>query len=224
MVSHCVLDIGESWSGVGAFCLFVVWNGRDWAGNFEETTCRACPRSIANDVACNANIIRSKFDITLDQEFQHGAPPIPPPFPIHHNLLDIYKNRPRVIEHEERPNDEMWIGTEMQVLVAGNWTTYKSRVVQYLQQLAIITPYARLEMSYTNRSDERKGMNLRFERRSEQMPAQAREVKSHPSSVSFTYLRPSCRCCFFIFRIVQIHLMVRTFLSRLFTYSSPPPS
>ena len=122
--------------------------------------------------------------------------PDPSPFPIHHNLLDIYKNRPRVIEHEERPNDEMWIGTEMQVLVAGNWTTYKSRVVQYLQQLAIITPYARLEMSYTNRSDERKGMNLRFERRSEQMPAQAREVKHHPSSVSFTYLRPSCRCCF----------------------------
>lgn len=75
----------------------------------------------------------------------------------------------------------------MQVLVAGNWTTYKSRVVQYLQQLAIITPYARLEMAYSNRSDEKKGMNLRFERRSEQMPAQAREVKHHPSSVSFLY-------------------------------------
>jgi DNA topoisomerase-6 subunit B len=72
----------------------------------------------------------------------------------------------------------------MQVLVSGNWTTYKSRVVQYLQQLAIITPYARLEMSYSNRSDEKKGMNLRFERRSEQMPSQAREVKHHPSSVN----------------------------------------
>ncbi len=82
-----------------------------------------------------------------------------------------------MIEHEQRPNDENWIGTEMQVLVAGNWTTYKSRVVQYL-----ITPYARLEMSYANRS-EKKGMNLRFDRRSEQMPAQAREAKHHPSSV-----------------------------------------
>ena len=148
-------------------------------------------KEFRSDMSCmsvDANIIRSKFDITLDREFQHGRTPDPSPFPIHHNLLDIYKNRPRVIEHEERPNDEMWIGTEMQVLVAGNWTTYKSRVVQYLQQLAIITPYARLEMSYTNRSDERKGMNLRFERRSEQMPAQAREVKHHPSSVSFTYI------------------------------------
>ena len=89
-----------------------------------------------------------------------------------------------MIEHKQQSNAEDWIGTEMQVLVAGNWTTYKSRVVQYLQQLAIITPYARLEMAYSNRSDEKKGMNLRFERRSEQMPAQAKEVKHHPSSVS----------------------------------------
>ena len=98
--------------------------------------------------------------------------------------IDIYKNRPRIIEHTQKRNDEHWIGTEMQVLVAGNWTTYKSRVVQYLQQLAIITPYARLEMSYTNRSDEKKAYHMRFERRSEQMPAQAREVKHHPSSVN----------------------------------------
>eukprot|EP01082_Thalassiosira_pseudonana_P013595 g12148.t1 g12148 contig6:1316318-1318642(-) len=98
--------------------------------------------------------------------------------------IDIYKNCPRIIEHKQKDNTENWIGTEMQVLVSGNWTTYKSRVVQYLQQLAIITPYARLEMSYSNRSDEKKGMNLRFERRSEQMPAQAREVKHHPSSVN----------------------------------------
>ena len=100
------------------------------------------------------------------------------------HITDIYKNCPRVLEHTQKANTEEWIGTEMQVLVAGNWTTYKSRVVQYLQQLAIITPYARLEMTYSNRSDEKKGMNLRFERRSEQMPAQAREVKHHPSSVS----------------------------------------
>ena len=98
--------------------------------------------------------------------------------------IDIYKNKPRVIEHEQQDNEEGWIGTQMQVLVAGNWTTYKSRVVQYLQQLAIITPYAKLEMSYSNRSDEKKAFNLQFDRRSEQMPAQAREVKHHPSSVN----------------------------------------
>lgn len=98
--------------------------------------------------------------------------------------IDVYKNQPRVIEHKQQDNKESWIGTEMQVCCSGNWTTYKSRVVQYLQQLAIITPYAKLEISYSNRSDEKKGMNLQFDRRSEQMPIQAREVKHHPSSVN----------------------------------------
>ena len=45
-------------------------------------------------------------------------------------------------------------------------------------------------------------------------PSQQREF--------YVYLRPSCRCYFFIFRMVQIHLMVRTYLSRLFIYSFPP--
>jgi DNA topoisomerase-6 subunit B len=103
--------------------------------------------------------------------------------------IDIYKNCPRIISHTSRPNTTSHIGTEMTVLISGNWTTYKSRVVQYLQQLAIITPYAKLEMSYGNKSDVKKEMNLRFDRRSEQMPAQAKEVKYHPSSVSYV-MRP----------------------------------
>eukprot|EP00978_Attheya_sp_CCMP212_P022209 scaffold65976_cov46-Attheya_sp.AAC.3 len=99
--------------------------------------------------------------------------------------IDIYKNRPRVIEHSKKPNnsDSPWIGTEFQVLIAGNWTTYKSRVVQYLQQLAIITPYAMLELNYTNASDAKRSFGIRYERRSEQMPPPSKEVKHHPSSL-----------------------------------------
>jgi len=98
--------------------------------------------------------------------------------------IDIYKNRPRVIEHTKVPNKEGWVGTLFEVLIAGNWTTYKSRIVQYLQQLAIITPYAKLEMRYSNRFDAKKDMAIRYDRRSEQMPPPAREVKHHPSSVN----------------------------------------
>jgi DNA topoisomerase-6 subunit B len=98
--------------------------------------------------------------------------------------IDIYKNRPRVIEHTKVKNTEGWIGTEFEVLIAGNWTTYKARIVQYLQQLAIITPYAKLELNYTNMSDEKRDMNIRYDRRSEQMPPPAKEVKHHPSSVN----------------------------------------
>lgn len=118
---------------------------------------------------------------------------------------DIYKNQPRIISHTQSDNNSSYIGTEIQVLISGNWTTYKSRVVQYLQQLAIITPYAKLEMSYNNRSDAKKEMNLRFDRRSEQMPPQAREVKYHPSSVSLIQANiVQSRGCTFLFNSYTI--------------------
>ena len=98
--------------------------------------------------------------------------------------IDIYKNRPRVIEHTKKSNTQGWIGTEFEVLIGGNWTTYKSRIVQYLLQLAIITPYASLELHYKNLADPKKDMSIRYGRRSEQMPPPAKEVRHHPSSVN----------------------------------------
>lgn len=97
--------------------------------------------------------------------------------------IDIYKNRPRIVEHTQRANTDNFIGTTVRVLIAGNWTTYKSRIVQYLQQLAIITPYAALELSYSETSGKR-NMQLRYDRRSEQMPATPVTVKHHPASVN----------------------------------------
>ncbi|CAB9524732.1 topoisomerase 6 subunit B [Seminavis robusta] len=99
--------------------------------------------------------------------------------------IDIYKNRPRIIEHTLKSNKE-WKGTEMEIMIGGNWSSYKNYVVKYLQQLAIITPYARLEMTYTKAAEtsRAKDMTIAYERRSDQMPPPAREVKHHPSSVN----------------------------------------
>jgi DNA topoisomerase-6 subunit B len=98
--------------------------------------------------------------------------------------IDIYKNEPRVMEHTKSVNKEGWIGTEFELLIAGNWTTYKARIVQYLQQLAIITPYAVLQLTYENNADPKRNMNIRYDRRSDQMPPPAQEVKHHPESVN----------------------------------------
>eukprot|EP00536_Pseudo-nitzschia_multiseries_P000863 jgi/Psemu1/179763/e_gw1.11.282.1 len=98
--------------------------------------------------------------------------------------IDITKNCPNIIEHSQRINDEGWVGTELELLIAGNWTTYRSRIVSYLQQLAIITPYAQLELVYENRSEPHRNMTLRHDRRSEQMPPLPKEIKHHPSSVN----------------------------------------
>jgi DNA topoisomerase VI B subunit len=100
--------------------------------------------------------------------------------------IDITKNLPRIKQHTKTANNQNppWIGTELELLIAGNWTTYKARIVQYLQQLAIITPYAQLELLYENRSDPKRNMSLRYDRRSEQMPPLPKEIKHHPSSVN----------------------------------------
>jgi len=98
--------------------------------------------------------------------------------------IDIYKNCPRVLEHKKQINNEKWIGTEVELIIAGNWTTYKARIVSYLQQLAIITPYAQLELTYQNFAEPQRDMTIQYDRRSEQMPPPAREVKHHPSSVN----------------------------------------
>ena len=98
--------------------------------------------------------------------------------------IDITKNIPRVIKHTKKPNKEGWIGTSLELLIAGNWTTYKARIVQYLQQLAIITPYAQLELCYENPSEPQRNIQIRYDRRSEQMPPPAKQVKHHISSVN----------------------------------------
>jgi DNA topoisomerase VI B subunit len=98
--------------------------------------------------------------------------------------IDITKNCPNIIEHTKKPNTDGWMGTELELLIAGNWTTYKSRIVTYLQQLAIITPYAQLELVYENRSEPHRNLTLRHDRRSEQMPPLPKEIKHHPSSVN----------------------------------------
>jgi len=117
---------------------------------------------------------------------ESATSPLKPPTKISTCVLDIdiTSNCPKIIKHTKTTNTKGWRGTELELLIAGNWTTYKSRIINYLQQLAIITPYAQLELVYENRSEPKKNMTLRHDRRSEQMPPLPQEIKHHPSSVN----------------------------------------
>jgi DNA topoisomerase VI subunit B len=110
--------------------------------------------------------------------------------------IDIYRNEPRVIEHSLKANTgerRRGGGTTVRCLIAGNWTTYKSRIVQYLQQLAIITPYAALSMIYTETTGKR-DMSICYDRRSDQMPATPPTVKHHPASVNNIIVQQLIQC------------------------------
>lgn len=98
--------------------------------------------------------------------------------------MDIYKNEPKVISTKCLPNPQSWHGTVISVTVSGAWTYYKARILQYFQQLAVITPYANIEFDFQCISNSKKDFHLSFTRRSEQMPTTAREILPHPDSLN----------------------------------------
>ena len=62
--------------------------------------------------------------------------------------IDIVKNQPNVIELDKVPNPDGFRGSEVSVIIEGSWTTYRSKILSYLRQLAIITPYALIEFKF----------------------------------------------------------------------------
>ena len=132
----------------------------------------------------SAKTTNSPFRITTSHRPKADSP-IPKEYSTCELDIDISRNRPKVIEHTKHSNQRrQWTGTELQILIAGNWTTYRAKIVNYLQSLAIITPYAELELTYDNPSEPQRNLSMRYDRRSEQMPQPAITIKHHPSSVN----------------------------------------
>ena len=98
--------------------------------------------------------------------------------------IDIYKNQPLVQLHQRLPAGSLPAGTEITLCVGGNWGSYKGYIMHYMQQLAIITPYADLTLHFRCRADPSKDLVTRYARRSDRLPREAVEVKHHPNSVN----------------------------------------
>lgn len=97
--------------------------------------------------------------------------------------MDIRKNEPRILSKKDmsmstflrntNPLDissssdtEGWSrGVDMTVTIAGSWSTTRSRVLQYFQQLAVITPYAHLCLQFISAKDSKKNFIAEFVRR-----------------------------------------------------------
>ena len=52
------------------------------------------------------------------------------------------RNQPNVHEQRLLDNPDGWHGAELSVIIAGNWQYYRAKVLKYLQQIAVITPYS----------------------------------------------------------------------------------
>ena len=99
--------------------------------------------------------------------------------------IDIERNEPNVHECEKLPNPGDWHGAELSVIIEGNWTAYRNKVLSYLRQLAIVTPYAQFHFKYVSAGGDARGnVDAMFRRRTEVMPAPPTTTKHHPSAAN----------------------------------------
>ncbi|KAG7673745.1 hypothetical protein Ndes2437B_g01910 [Nannochloris sp. 'desiccata'] len=102
--------------------------------------------------------------------------------------IDIQRNEPNVHVAKLLDNPDGWRGAELSVIIAGNWQYYRSKVLKYLQQIAVITPYARFGFHY--RAEEEKcSFDVNFARRTDAMPPAPKATKHHPSSADLEILK-----------------------------------
>lgn len=102
--------------------------------------------------------------------------------------IDIHRNMPHVHVHEKRENKDQWCGAEIQIVIEGNWTTYRSKILHYMRQMAVITPYAQFLFKFISDAPE-KNITIKFARRTDVMPPVPLETKHHPSSVDLLLIK-----------------------------------
>ncbi|KAH0457623.1 hypothetical protein IEQ34_012938 [Dendrobium chrysotoxum] len=102
--------------------------------------------------------------------------------------IDIHQNIPHIHLHEKRENKDHWHGAEIQVIIEGNWTTYRSKILHYMRQMAVITPYSEFLFKYFSHAAD-KNMTIKFARRTDVMPPVPLETKHHPSAVDLLLIK-----------------------------------
>jgi DNA topoisomerase VI subunit B len=81
----------------------------------------------------------------------------------------VVRNEPNVHEERLEPNPTAWQGTELTVTILGNWQYYRAKILKYLRQIAVITPYAQFTFAYIA-EDEKNSIRINFVRRTDKMP------------------------------------------------------
>lgn len=71
--------------------------------------------------------------------------------------------------HKEERNPANWHGAELSVTILGNWQYYRAKILRYMRQIAVITPYAQFKLEY-QAEDDKNSLAITFVRRTDKMP------------------------------------------------------
>lgn len=97
--------------------------------------------------------------------------------------IDIQNNKPIVHDHEIHSNNKLWRGTIIELVLEGDYTKAKAKILEYLKQTAISSPYANITFVDPD------GRLYVFKRATTKMPSPPREIKPHPYGVDIELLQ-----------------------------------
>ncbi len=98
-------------------------------------------------------------------------------------MIDIQRNRPLILDRKTRRNKENWRGTLVEYSLEGDYYRAMSKILEYLKQTALVTPYADI------RFVDPKGRLYMFNRATSHMPPPPTETLAHPYGVDVETLQ-----------------------------------
>jgi DNA topoisomerase-6 subunit B len=98
-------------------------------------------------------------------------------------MIDIQRNRPLILDRKTRRNSEKWRGTIVEYSLEGDYYRAMSKILEYLKQTALVTPYADI------RFVDPKGRLYMFTRATTKMPPPPTETLAHPYGVDVETLQ-----------------------------------
>jgi DNA topoisomerase-6 subunit B len=88
--------------------------------------------------------------------------------------IDIQSNKPEILGRRVQENADHWHGTIVEFTLDGDYPRAMPKILEYLQQTAMVNPYAEIIFI------DPKGRLYRFESVTSKMPAPPKEVLPHP--------------------------------------------
>jgi DNA topoisomerase-6 subunit B len=92
-------------------------------------------------------------------------------------MIDIQRNRPLILDRKTKRNKEEWRGTIVEFSLEGDYFRAMSKILEYLKQTALVTPYANITFV------DPKGRLYMFSRATKKMPPPPTETLAHPYGV-----------------------------------------
>jgi len=90
-----------------------------------------------------------------------------------HLLINMKENEPVVLEQGQFEKTVRWHGTLVRLVIEGDWSRARGRVLEYIKRTLIITPYAEVSLVTPD------GEVYYYPRRVSKMPQPPREAKPH---------------------------------------------